>query len=163
MVLTYKQMVPNPKPAIEKEVYSIGDSVFAQPTKNIPQVETALAQLKPHYDMVLVTKGDHEIQHWRLTQSGLKDFFEAVHVVDHKDVPLYKQIIEHHKFEPAATCSIGDSLKSDILTAMAVGTAGIWIPNNNWADFEHAEPPTDQPHFKQIPHLTQLRSTLENW
>lgn len=163
MVATYKQLSKDPLPAIVKDCHDIGDSVFSQTAENIPHVKEVIETLHARFPLILVTRGDQTVQLNRLHQSGLRRFFHAVHIVNTKHADLYRSILKQHKLTPRETCSIGDSLKSDVLPAIEVGMAGIWIPNNNWSDFEKAEPPTGLPWFKQLESLTQLPEALTSW
>ena len=55
---------------------------------------------------------------------------------------------------------VGNSLKSDIVPAIAAGSYGVFVPHELTWVVEHVEPPTDAPRFRQIEHLGQLRDVL---
>ena len=51
---------------------------------------------------------------------------------------------------------VGNSLKSDVLPALAAGGHGVHVPHPlTWA-LEDAEPPTGDPRFHEIPSIGQL-------
>jgi len=55
---------------------------------------------------------------------------------------------------------VGNSLKSDIVPALAAGSYGVFVPHElTWA-FEHVEEPTEAPRFRKIGHLGELREVI---
>ena len=56
---------------------------------------------------------------------------------------------------------VGNSLKSDIVPAIAAGSYGIFVPHELTWVFEHVEPPVEAPRFRQIAHLGELHSIIE--
>jgi putative hydrolase of the HAD superfamily len=51
---------------------------------------------------------------------------------------------------------IGNSLKSDVLPALAAGSWGVYVPHDlTWA-YEHAETPEGESRFRQIADLGEL-------
>ena len=51
---------------------------------------------------------------------------------------------------------VGNSLKSDIVPAIAAGSWGVYIPHDlNWV-LEHAEEPADSPRYRRLEHLGEL-------
>jgi putative hydrolase of the HAD superfamily len=55
---------------------------------------------------------------------------------------------------------IGNSLKSDIVPAIAAGSWGVFIPHAlTWA-LEHSEAPTTSPRFRELKNLSQLYSLI---
>jgi putative hydrolase of the HAD superfamily len=51
---------------------------------------------------------------------------------------------------------VGNSLKSDVLPALAVGAWGIHVPHDLTWSYEQAEPPIDAPRFRAISDLGAL-------
>jgi putative hydrolase of the HAD superfamily len=55
---------------------------------------------------------------------------------------------------------VGNSLKSDIVPAIEVGSWGIFIPHPlTWA-LEHVDAPKDAPRFRQIERIAELSTLL---
>jgi putative hydrolase of the HAD superfamily len=51
---------------------------------------------------------------------------------------------------------VGNSLKSDIVPAIAAGSWGVHVPHElTWA-LEHEEAPDNEPRFKRLDHLGEL-------
>lgn len=56
---------------------------------------------------------------------------------------------------------VGNSLKSDVVPAIEVGSWGVFIPHPlTWA-LEHTDAPIDAPRFRQIERIGELPRTLE--
>ena len=81
-------------------------------------LEVTLLRPRATYEAVL-----HQEQ--KLAQSGLGDLFNNVHIVSEKHITTYQRIFGA---QLAATAMVGNSIKSDILPALAAGAAAIHIP-----------------------------------
>lgn len=56
---------------------------------------------------------------------------------------------------------VGNSLKSDIVPAIAAGSYGVFVPHALTWILEHVDAPTTAPRFHQIEHLGELPSILQ--
>jgi putative hydrolase of the HAD superfamily len=56
---------------------------------------------------------------------------------------------------------VGNSLKSDIVPAIAAGSYGVFVPHALTWVLEHVEEPSDAPRFRKIEHLGELRALIE--
>ena len=82
--------------------------------------------------------------------------FDAIEIVSDKDIGTYQRIFRRHGDGPEHAMMVGNSLKSDIVPAIAAGSWGIYIPHAlNW-ELENAEEPTHSPRFRQLAHLGEL-------
>ena len=55
---------------------------------------------------------------------------------------------------------VGNSLKSDIVPAIAAGSWGVYIPHDlNWV-LEHAEEPVSSPRYRRLEHLGELTALI---
>ncbi|KKX24660.1 HAD family hydrolase [Rhizobium sp. LC145] len=143
------------------EILEIGRNLLRHPVEKLPHVEETLEALNGEYLLVLITKGDLFDQERKLAQSGLGDFFDAVEIVSDKNATTYRRIFSKLADGPERAMMVGNSLKSDIVPAIAAGSYGVFIPHALTWVVEHVEPPTDAPRFRQIEHLGQLGSVLE--
>ena len=143
------------------EILDIGRNLLRHPLEKLPHVEETLEALNGEYLLVLITKGDLFDQERKLAQSGLGDFFDAVEIVSDKNATTYRRIFSKLADGPERAMMVGNSLKSDIVPAIAAGSYGVFIPHALTWVVEHVEPPTDAPRFRQIEHLGQLGSVIE--
>ncbi|AYC99765.1 HAD family hydrolase [Neorhizobium sp. NCHU2750] len=142
-------------------ILDIGRDLLRHPVECMPQVEETLQALNGHYLLVLITKGDLFDQERKLAQSGLGDYFDAVEIVSDKNATTYRRIFSKLADGPERAMMVGNSLKSDIVPAIAAGAYGVFIPHALTWVIEHVDAPTDAPRFRQIEHLGELSGLVE--
>jgi putative hydrolase of the HAD superfamily len=57
---------------------------------------------------------------------------------------------------------VGNSLKSDIVPAIAAGSYGVFVPHELTWVLEHVEEPTEAPRFRKIGRLGELRGVIDS-
>jgi len=143
-----------------KTILDAGREMLSHPVETLPDVGAVLETLAPDYQLVLITKGDLFDQERKLAQSGLGDFFAEIEIVSDKHSDTYRRIFTRYGDGPEASMMVGNSLKSDILPAIAAGAWGIWIPHEMTWSFEHAEAPASAPRFREIDRIGALPALL---
>jgi putative hydrolase of the HAD superfamily len=124
--------------AERREIDALAVALARRRVDLIPGVSDTLAELGSRHRLMLLTKGDAEEQQAKVDASGLASHFAAVHVVAEKDAATYRRLLTEHALTPATTWMIGNSPKSDIRPARAVGMGAVFIPHaHTWA-LEHA-------------------------
>lgn len=149
-----------PAPVIGR-ILALGKEILNHPVELLPGVADTLESLAGQYRLILITKGDLFHQENKIAQSGLRDLFEAVEIVSEKSTETYAQAFARHGDGPQASMMIGNSLKSDVIPALRVGSWGVYVPHPlTWA-FEHAEAPLHEPRFREIETLTQTVDVIQ--
>ena len=118
-----------PDPRVEQEVEAIGRQVLEFPIILLDGVAEALPCLSQRCRLILLTKGDPQVQHDKLARSGLAPYFEAIHVVPEKGPEVLRGLLERHGLDPQQTWVVGDSPRSDINPALEVGIGAIHVPH----------------------------------
>jgi putative hydrolase of the HAD superfamily len=144
------------------QILDIGRDLLRHPVETLPHVEETLQALNGQYLLVLITKGDLFDQERKLAQSGLGEFFDAVEIVSEKSATTYRRIFSKLADGPERAMMIGNSLKSDIVPAIAAGSWGVFIPHALTWVAEHVEAPTEAPRFRQIENLGELQRVLSD-
>ena len=144
------------------QILDAGRDMLAHPVETLPQVRETLEALNGEYLLVLITKGDLFDQERKLAQSGLGDLFDAVEIVSDKNATTYRRIFSKVADGPERAMMVGNSLKSDIVPAIAAGSYGIFVPHVLTWVLEHVEPPVDAPRFRQIAHLGELQAIIDS-
>ncbi|THV16673.1 HAD family hydrolase [Rhizobium rhizophilum] len=139
--------------SVISEILAIGRDLLSHPVECLPHARDALEALAGRYFLVLITKGDLFDQERKLAQSGLGDYFDAVEIVSDKTATTYRRIFGKHGEGPERSMMIGNSLKSDIVPAIATGAWGIFVPHELTWVLEHVEKPEKAPRFREIPDL----------
>lgn len=143
------------------EILDIGRELLSHPVETLPRVRDALEALAGNYLLVLITKGDLFDQERKLAQSGLGDFFDAVEIVSDKTAVTYRRIFSKVGDGPERAMMVGNSLKSDIVPALAAGSYGVFVPHELTWVLEHVEEPKEAPRFRKITDLGELRGLID--
>lgn len=93
--------------------------------------EDALARMWK-YRLFLLTKGCVREQNEKLRRSQLSEYFNEVIIVERKDPLYFEALIKQKKLNETEIIVIGNSIRHDILPAVKIGAAAIWLnhPNN---------------------------------
>lgn len=142
--------------AILHDILRTGREMLRHPIETLPHVTETLNELASGFRLVMITKGDLFDQERKLAQSGLGDLFEAVEIVSEKKPETYRRIFGQHSDSIEACMMVGNSLKSDVIPALEVGSFGVHVPHDLTWVLEHAKTPVTDPKFHEIPHLGKL-------
>ncbi len=105
----------------------------------LPGVTETLVELGSRHRLLMLTKGEAGEQRRKIDASGVAGLFESVHIVPDKTPQTYRTLAAERDLDPAVTWMIGNSPKSDILPARAVGMRAVFIPNPDTWLLELAE------------------------
>ena len=147
-----------------REVQQIIDAakeMQSSPVEPLPCVPETLATLGERYPLILITKGDLFDQESKLARSGLSDYFAAVEVLSEKDEAAYRRVLDAHTIAPHSFLMVGNSVRSDILPVLALGSDAIHIPyETTWAHEQVDHEALDQP-FAQLSSMCELIPHLD--
>jgi putative hydrolase of the HAD superfamily len=161
MIETAVEVTKGEVPAsVIAEILSFGRQMLENPVETLPNVRETLDQLAGSYRLVLITKGDLFDQERKLAQSGLGEYFDAVEIVSEKTAQTYQRIFARHGDGPERAVMVGNSLKSDVVPAIAAGAYGVYVPHELTWVLEHEVAPEDNPRFRRIPDVGQLPPLL---
>lgn len=119
-----------PLPGVEETLKELRDRI--QESNHSPQTSS----LKP-LRMVCFTKGELQDQENKLKRSGLLKYFDDVEITSDKTQREFLALCEHQQIHPSQLLMVGNSLKSDIAPALAIGAWGIHIPFHVTWQLEH--------------------------
>lgn len=128
---------------VDGEARRIARRVFDAPYTLYPLVREVLDHYRTGgWQQLLVTKGDRELQERKIARHGLRDLFDAVHIVPRKSEGVLAAILVEHQVDRSRSWAVGDSPKDDIGPALACGlrTVEVTDQGGRWA-YE------DQDHF----------------
>lgn len=128
-------------PFVRWRCESIGWSVFEVDHPVNPQAEITLRQLRNRgYRQILFTKGDREVQQLKLLKTGLDKYFDHIEIALYKNVEQFANLLFKLQAVPEETVMIGDSIRSDINPALALGMHAIYVPALHVWQYEVATP-----------------------
>jgi putative hydrolase of the HAD superfamily len=145
------------------EILAAGRELLSYPIETLPYVDQALEALEANYRLILITKGDLLDQERKLAASGLAEYFAAVEIVADKNAATYERIFARHTEGADHTVMVGNSLRSDILPALAAGAYAVYVPHDLTWSYEHAEEPADHARYQRISHLGELESAIASF
>ncbi len=142
------------------ELMACGRDMLAHPIELLPGAADVVEALASTHRLILITKGDLLDQERKLAQSGLGDLFSWVEIVSHKTESVYSQTFSRHADGPDRAMMVGDSMKSDILPALAAGSWAAHVPNGPAWALEVAETPKDHARFVALSQLSDVLDVI---
>ena len=128
------------------------------PCTPLPEVESTLAWLRsnrPDLRLVVFTKGELLDQEHKLERSGLAPYFQHVEITSDKGEREFLGLCGRLGVTPQELLMVGNSLKSDIAPALAIGCQAVYIPFHVTWQLEHTDH-FEHPRMAQIDHFGQL-------
>jgi putative hydrolase of the HAD superfamily len=117
--------------------YDIADGVFTAEYALYDGVQKALTELREAgWQLVIRTKGDPEVQEYKIQKHNLRDYVDHVFISLTKTAAEFEAYITAVGADKATSWSIGDSRKDDIEPALAVGIKAILIDPGSNADWQ---------------------------
>jgi len=127
------------------------------PPRVLDGVPETLAYLAERHRLILLSKGEAAEQAGKVERSGLQSFFEAIEIVSEKDVRTYRGVVDRHRIVKEHGWMIGNSPRSDINPALAVGLNAVFIPHHATWELEHAEVQSGAGKLLILPSFRELR------
>jgi len=121
----------SPDEQVREAARRIGHQVLSHPIILLQGVAETLPRLSEAFELILLTKGNEAIQIDKLTRSGLESHFRSVHVVHEKDAAVFQALIDEYDLAGDEVWMIGNSPRSDINPALAVGLRAVHIPHTH--------------------------------
>ncbi|MDD2437723.1 MAG: HAD family hydrolase [Massilibacteroides sp.] len=146
--------------SIVREIIDLGKKQLLQPVELLPSVEDTLNALVGSYELILVTKGDLLDQERKLAASGLEHLFHHVEVMSDKTECYYRKLLKHIDLRPDEFMMVGNSLRSDILPPLILGSYAVYVPCEMTWEHEKAEEPTSDPRFFKVDSLWEILRLL---
>lgn len=161
MIETAVEVTEGRVPAnIISKILEVGRELLAHPVECFEGVCETLERLKGGYRLVVITKGDLFDQERKLAASGIDHLFDAAEIVSEKGEDTYSRIFAQHGDGAKRALMVGNSLRSDIIPALAAGCWAVHIPYELIWALEEADEPTDAPRFRRLSRIEELPDLL---
>jgi len=151
-----------------KELLAHSKSLLHLPATPLPGVVETLKTLRARLEggnklstprMVVFTKGELQDQENKLKRSGLLKYFDDVEITSDKTQREFLALCEHQQIHPSELLMIGNSLKSDIAPALAIGAWAIHIPFHVTWQLEHFDD-IDHECLVKVSHFSEILNYL---
>lgn len=149
--------------AEEEQLRKLGMSVYDQEIEAYPGMTQTLNLLRSQgHQLHLYTGGESVIQQRKIDQMRLTDYFgERIYIRQHKNVDALEEILSSSLFDRSRTWMIGNSLRTDIMPALAAGIHSIYIKRPNEWSFNLVELKQDtQSEMYTISALEEIPSVI---
>ena len=149
------------------QLLALSKGLLQLPATPLPGVEETLRTLRERYcdtpnpspRLVCFTKGELQDQENKLKRSGLLPYFDDVEITSDKGQKEFLALCEHQQIHPSELLMVGNSLKSDIAPALAIGAWAIHIPFHVTWQLEHTED-FEHPRMRKITRFIELLEIL---
>lgn len=148
-------------PKIIHHILQIGKDMLEKPIELLDGVEEVLQALQGKYRLIVATKGDLLDQERKLKKSGLLDYFHHIEVMSEKKEQDYLKLVKHLDIIPSELLMIGNSLKSDVLPLINIGSNAIHVPfHTTWAHEKVSEQDAADSNYRTAKSLKEVLSVL---
>mmetsp|Transcript_26052 Transcript_26052/g.49415 ORF Transcript_26052/g.49415 Transcript_26052/m.49415 type:complete len:240 (+) Transcript_26052:218-937(+) len=150
-------------PQIIQKIVDIGQEMLTKPIELLQGVEEVLQRLSEQdkYRLIVVTKGDLLDQERKLAKSNLLKYCHHIEVVSEKGPEDYEKILKHLDIAPTDFLMIGNSLKSDVLPLLEIGSTAIHVPfHTTWVHEQVHEEATHNKDFHTVSSLGEILPLL---
>ncbi len=140
-----------------EQVKGFAVRILECPMEVIPGVPETLAYLAGRHDLTLFTKGHPEEQKLKIDRSGLAQYFAHTAIVKEKDAGAYRRLAGERQMDLSRTWMVGNSPKSDINPAMAIGMNAVFVPHAHTWVLEKQEIVPGSGRLLQLESFAELR------
>lgn len=141
---------------IVEKIIEYGKDLLQKPIELLDGVEETLQELYGNYKLVVATKGDLLDQRRKLHNSGLGHYFHHIEVMSDKKEQDYIDLLKRLEIQPDEFYMIGNSLKSDVLPVLGIGSSAIHIPFHTTWLHERIDHEVKHEKFKTFEKITQI-------
>lgn len=143
-----------------EQLIGVGKKMLIRPIELLEDVKPVLEQLASRYRLIVATKGDLLDQERKMKLSSISSYFHHIEVMSDKKEQNYIQLLSHLDIKPCDFLMIGNSLKSDIIPPLNLGSWAVYVPfHTTWAH-EEVENEPDSERFYKANSLREILSLI---
>ena len=117
-----------------RNILELGKEMMNAPINLLDGAKETVDLLSRTYKLILLTKGDLFHQEAKVARSGLGDYFHQLEIVTKKDDRIYERLLNKYGIRTDQFIMVGNSVPSDILPVLEVGSYAAHIPYHlEWA------------------------------
>ena len=118
-----------------------------------------MKSLRSEHALVLLTKGDPDVQVKRIADARLEDAFDQISIVPDKTPSQFREVLQALDTSPRDAWSVGNSLASDINPALRLGMSAVWVDAHVW-EHERREVQAMPGHLVSVTSLAEVPDIL---
>lgn len=148
-------------PSDIQELILLAKEMLSHEVEVFEGVNRLLEELSANFPLMLITKGDLLHQQRKFAASGLAPYFRAIEVVSDKSPGVYEGILNRYDIEPERFLMIGNSLRSDILPVLELGSWAMHLVDHpTWSHEDDPVNLLDQERYLEAKGISQVRDKL---
>lgn len=144
-----------------RQIIDLAKEMLKSPVKLLEHVKETIILLAETYRLMLITKGDLFDQESKIARSGLSRYFTHIEIVSGKQEDTYRKILQKHDLAAAEFLMVGNSIKSDIIPVIELGSRAVYIPYHITWEHEALEEPENPAGYYTLDHIGQLPDLLK--
>tara|TARA_B100000287_G_scaffold152208_1_gene143889 strand:- start:2819 stop:3520 length:702 start_codon:yes stop_codon:yes gene_type:complete len=118
------------------EIVQWGKELLHHPVKLLSGVLDVMSQLQSRFTIYVITKGDPFHQQQKFNDSGLSTFVTDIEILQEKDSEAYRKTLASIDVAPEEFLMVGNSIRSDILPVIEIGSHAVHIPHETTWQYE---------------------------
>lgn len=143
------------------KILDLGKEMLRRPIELLEDVKNVLELLADDFKLIVATKGDLLDQENKMKKSSIASYFHHIEVMTDKKEQNYVQLLQHLDIDPCEFIMIGNSLKSDIIPPLNLGSFAVYVPfHTTWEHEEVDEMPVNS-RFYQIERLKDVIEIIQ--
>lgn len=139
-----------------QQIVDFSKEMLSTPVQLIERAADVVRTLAQAHTLMLITKGDLFDQESKIAQSGLAEHFAHIEIVRDKTSEVYQALLAKHKIAPERFVMVGNSVKSDILPVVEIGSRAIHIPYHITWEHETITPHEEHASYVEMEHIGEL-------
>ncbi|GLB51861.1 haloacid dehalogenase [Neptunitalea chrysea] len=142
---------------IIEEILNLGKQMLSKPVELLDGVTEVLEALYGKFTLIVLTKGDLLDQKRKLEKSNLSGYFHHIEVMTEKSEKDYGEVLKHLDIQPEEFLMVGNSLKSDVLPLLKMGSNAVHVPFHiTWAHEKVSEKVVGETNIVTLSSLKEL-------
>lgn len=144
-----------------QDIIELGKALIQQPIELLPHVRETIHELAGSHRLMIITKGDLFDQESKIARSGLSEYFAHVEIVSEKNDEVYAALLQRYQIQPEHFLMVGNSLRSDILPIVRLGSHAVHIPyETTWAHELVTDGEREQHAYTELENMGELPAHL---
>ena len=146
-----------------EQIIGFAKEMLTSEVQLLDHVAETVETLSRSYKLMVLTKGDLRDQQWKLSHSGLGDYFHYVEIVSEKHEQAYSTLLKNYGITPRRFLMVGNSLRSDVLPVLAIGGQAVHVPYHlTWQHEIVDSMDVEKNGYYELENLGQLPELLTN-
>ena len=143
-----------------EEILFLGRKMLNRPIELLDDVKPVIEKLSERYRLIVATKGDLLDQEKKMKKSSIASYFHHIEIMSDKTEQNYIQLLRHLEIDPCEFVMIGNSMKSDIIPPLNLGSYAIHVPYHTTWQHEHVETDPVNKRFFRVHRLIEVMEII---